>query len=142
MDLVLICRDGRADSFISNLLLAMEAREAGQQVAVLLSGEALAALTDGVFRWARQLTSDDVRLKMAGVAASLGIPVAGSGVSRIVDTKQVIAEAQKAGVSLIACYPWPELLEVADRLPDGVVKADAASVLAMLSEAKTIIGSL
>jgi hypothetical protein len=142
MDLVLICRDGRADSFISNLLLAIEARKAGLQVAVLLSGEALAALSEGIFIWARQLTSADVRLRMAGVAASLGIPVTGSGVGRIVDTKQVIAEARKAGVRLVAGYPWPELLEVADMLPDGVVKADAASVLAMLREAKTIVGSL
>ncbi len=48
-DLLLICRDGLANSLVSNLVLAIGAKRAGVDVSVFFTQEALQALVDNRF---------------------------------------------------------------------------------------------
>ena len=74
MDLLVILRDALASSLIGGLLLALNAREAGREVGVLFTEEALAALARGSFEWPRELSGQEMRLRLADGGAALGVP--------------------------------------------------------------------
>ena len=82
MDLLLIVRDALASSLIGGLLVAIEAREAGREVGVLVTQEALAALARGSFGWPRELSGQHMRLRMADRGAAADLPLLGRGEGR------------------------------------------------------------
>ena len=138
MDLVFVCRESVGDSFLTNLLLAMEAKKEGKDVALLFTGEAIRILEDGVFRWSSELASQELRLKIVNNAAALGLPIRGYGVGRQIEVRQIIANAKDAGVHLFACSPWVELFGLDGKLPDGVSKMNMSETLKILGDSKVI----
>jgi len=141
MDLLLICRDALASSLIGNLLVAMEAKKAGSEVAVLFTQEALAAVAGGTFSWPRELSGQEFRLRMADSGSAMGLPLMGRGEGRQLDPRKMVAKAREAGVPMYACPIWTGLLGLRDKLPEGVQAPEPTEVFKMLSEARTIIGS-
>jgi predicted peroxiredoxin len=83
-----------------------------------------------------------MRFLMADHAAARGIPVAGRGESRQIDTKALIAQIRDAGVPLYACPVWAALLGLEGKLPQGLQAVDAAAVCTLLHDAKQVIGTL
>ncbi len=140
MDLVFIQREALANSLLSNLLLAIEAKKGGAQVGVIFTGEALAAMNGGVFLWPRQLTGE-ARLRIGENAANLGIPLMGRGEGKQVNAAQVIVQAREVGVLLYACPVWAKLLGLSGKLPEKVTELGYAEALKMMQEAKSVIGS-
>jgi len=142
MDLLFIVRDALASSVVGNLLTAAHAKKAGQDVAVVFTQEALAAVARGSFGWPRELSGQEMRFLMADRAGTLDVPVAGRGESRQIDTKGLIAQIRDAGVPLYACPVWAALLGLDGKLPQGLQAVDTGAVCALLRDARQVIGSL
>ena len=142
MDLLLLLRDALASSLVGSLLTAMHASKAGQQVGVLFTQEALAAVAQGSFEWPRELSGQEMRLTMADRGKDLGIPLLGRGEGRQLDAKGLISQAQEAGVVLYACPIWSSLLALENELPQGMLTPDTPAVLRLIQDAKKVIGTL
>lgn len=140
MDALVILRDALASSVVGGLLFAIEARKAGQTVGVLFTQEALAALARGCLTWPRELTGQEARLALADRGAALGVPLTARGEARQLDAKGLAAKAAEAGVPLYACPIWTGLLGL-DRPPTGLQSLDTAGVLALIRDARHVIGS-
>ncbi len=141
MDLLFILRDAQASSLLGTMRVATEAQRAGKQVAVLFTGEALAALTGGVFLWPTGLQGQELRLTMADQGRAMGLPLLGRGEGRQLHATASIEEARQAGVRLLACPLWTALLNAEGRLPQGVVRVEMGELLQMLERARQVIGS-
>ncbi len=142
MDLLLIVRDALGSSLVSALLSAREARKAGQEVAVLLTQEALAAAARGSFQWPRELSGQEMRLLIADRGSKAGLPLLGKGEGRQLDVKALIPQAAEAGVRLYACPTWTMLLGLEGKLPNGVQALDAQGFLDLVRASAKIIGTL
>lgn len=143
MDVLFICRDARADSLASNLLMALEARKAGMEVGVMFTSEALEAVAEGSFRWPPGLTGMHLRLRMADNARGMGLPIkGGSGQGREFNPGAMLRAAQEEGVSLYACESWSNLLNLKNKLPEGFGLMDLPATLRIISETNNVIGSL
>jgi len=142
MDLLLILRDASASSLVGNLLMALNAKEAGGKVGVLITQEALAAAARGSFEWPRELSTQNVRMTLADRGAEKGVPVLGRGEGRQLDAKGFMAKAREAGVELYACPIWTPLLGLEGNLPPGLQGLDAAGLSGLLQKAKRVIGTL
>ena len=142
MDLLLIVRDALASSLIGNLLVAMNAREAGREVGVLVTSEALVALAGGTFAWPRELSGQARRLALADRGKDVGVPLLGKGEGRQLDPKAMLAQARDAGVALYACPIWSALLGLEGKLPEGLGALDRPGLTQLLQNAKQIVGSL
>lgn len=142
IDILFILRDALASSAVGTLYMAMQACQAGQAAAVLVTQEALAALVRGSFAWPRDLSGQDLRLGMASRAAALGLPVMGRGEGSQIDAKAMVPLALKAGVRVFACPLWAELLNLEEGLPSGVERLEPAQALDLIKGAERVIGSL
>lgn len=142
MDLLVILRDALASSVIGGLALAMEATKAGQQVGVLFTQEALAAIARGALQWPRELSGQEARLLMADSGAEMGLPLLARGEGRQLDAKGMLSRAQQAGVALYACPIWSALLALTDDLPRGLQRVEAEALPAMIQGAKRVVGAV
>lgn len=142
MDLLFIVRDASASSVVGNLLTAARAKKAGQEVAVVFTQEALAAIAHGTFGWPRELAGQEMRFLMADHAAALGVPVCGRGESRQIDVKALVAQIRDEGVPLYACPLWAALLGLGGTLPQGLQAVSTDAVCTLLRDAKQVIGTL
>ncbi len=140
MDVLFICRDALENSVVSNLAVAMEMKKGGTDVAVLFTQEALAALAGGALDWSPLIRDRDSRTTIAKAATRLGIPWAAKD-PRWTHPGQVLAAAKEAGVSLLACPLWTELLEVKGKLPPEISLVELPAALKAIQEAKVVIGS-
>ena len=141
MDLVVIVRDALASSLVGTLLAARDARDAGRDVAVLLTGEALAAVAGGTFAWPRELGGQSMRLALADRGKALGLPLLSKGEARQLDPKALLAATGTAGVTLYACPIWSALLGLATP-PVGLTAIDRPGLTRLLLEAGKVVGSL
>jgi peroxiredoxin family protein len=142
MDLVLIVRDGLASSLVGNLLAARDARAAGMNVAVLLTGEALAAAAGGTFGWPRELAGQTMRLRLADRGSKeLGLPLLAKGEGRQLDPKAFLAATAADGVPVYACPLWSTLLGVTTP-PAGLTALDRPGLTRLLAEAGKVVGAL
>lgn len=142
MDLLFILRDALASSLVGGLLTALNARKAGQEVGVVFTQEALAAIVLGSFGWPRELSGQEMRLIMADRGADAGLPVLGRGEGRQLDAKGLISQAQEAGVVVYACPIWSSLLGLEGKLPEGMQALDTAALLGLIQDAKRVVGTL
>jgi hypothetical protein len=142
MDLLLILRDALASSLVGGLLTALDARQAGRKVGVLLTQEALAALAQGSFGWPRELSGQHMRLALADQGAALGIPLAGRGEGRQLDVKALLGKAREAGVIVYACPTWTSLLRLEGKLPAGVQTLQPGGVVDLIQQSKRVVGTL
>ena len=107
MDVLLIVRDALASSLIGSLLAARDAHAAGRSVAVLVTGEALAAAAGGTFGWPRELAGQAMRLGLADRGGrDLGLPLVSKGEGRQLDAKGLLAATAAEGVTIYACPLW------------------------------------
>ena len=142
MDLLFIARDALASSLIGTLLTARDARDAGRSIAVVLTGEALAAAAGGTFAWPRELAGQRMRLGLADRGAqTLGVPLLAKGEGRQLDPKACLAAAVADGVPVYACPIWSALLGL-DAPPAGLAALDRPGLTRFLSEAGKVVGSL
>ncbi|MFN7956271.1 MAG: hypothetical protein U0610_31480 [bacterium] len=141
MDLLIILRDALASSVMGGMLAAIDAKQSGLSVGVLVTQEALAGLAGGTLAWPRELAPQGVRFPMCDRAAQLGVPVAGSGQGRRLDARATVRQASEAGVALYACPLWSALLGLAAP-PDGFTAIDRADLPKLLTNAKRVIGTL
>lgn len=141
MDTLFICRDALANSLISNLVLAMEARKAGADVGVMFTEEALAALGGQTWAWAQLMSDRDTKMAIARSAKKMNIPMVSAKDARQIDTKILLESADKNGVRLMACPLWNSLLSLEEKLPSFIEIMDFDVALKTFSESKTVIGS-
>lgn len=139
--IVLICRDALENSVIGNVGVAMEAKKAGEDVAVIFTQEALAAFGGSSFDWSPLLRPREVRSRISKSANGRGIPVSSPKDDRWTDMGRLIQGAKEAGVSLYACPLWSELLGVKGKLPAELAEIDFPSALKAIKEADVVIGS-
>ena len=141
MDLVVIVRDALASSLVGTLLAARDAHDAGRDVAVLLTGEALAAVAGGTFAWPRELGGQAMRLALADRGKALGLPLVAKGEARQLDPKALLAVTGTAGVTLYACPLWSALLGLTTP-PACLTAIDRPGLTRLLLEAGKVVGSL
>ena len=143
MDLLLIARDGLANSVASIMLTALEAKKAGVDVGVLFTQEALRCVAgEGVLRWSPGLTGQELRLRIADVAIAANLPISGGkGEGRELEPLALLESAKKAGVAVYACPLWTRLLKL-ERLPDGIKVMEQAQLVKALVDTKKVIGTL
>jgi peroxiredoxin family protein len=137
-----ILRDALASSLVGGLLFALDTRQRGSDVGVLVTQEALAALAFGTFEWPRELSGQEMRLALADRGAAAGVPVTGRGEGRQLDARGLVATARAAGVAVYACPTWTSLLGLADGLPKGVRALDAAAASHLIRTARQVVGTL
>lgn len=142
MDVLFILRDAEGSSAISTLCAARDAHANGQDVAVLVTQGALAALSFGSFEWPRALSGPPLRIAMAVAGKAQDLPVAGRGEAKQLDPKALARQVAEAGVRLYACPQWSELLGVADDLPEGLRTAESQKVSELVAKASKIVGTL
>ena len=141
MDVLLVVRDALASALIGSTLTARAARDAGRDVAMLVTGEALAALAGGSFGWPRELAGQAKRLALADRGKALGLPLTAKGEARALDPRALLAESLSAGVVAYACPIWSELLGITAP-PAGLTALDRAGLTRLLAETGKVVGSL
>lgn len=140
MDMVLICRDALENSVIGNVGVAMEAKKAGQDVGILFTEEALAALAGQAFHWSPLFQNRDAIARISRNATDMGIEVADVKDSRWTDLSRLLKVAKKANIKLMACPIWSQILTVEGKLPEEVTTITVAEMLDELQRAKIVIG--
>lgn len=140
MDMILICRDAVEDSVIGNVAMTMAAKKEGQDVGIIFTEEALAALAGESFGWSPLFQNRDARIKISRNATAMGIEVADAKDNRWTDLSRLLKAAKEAGVRLMACPIWSQILDVDGKLPPEITAIDSATMLKELKEAKIIIG--
>lgn len=142
MDLVFIVRDALASALVGTLLVARDARASGRSVAVVVTGEALAAVAAGTFGWPRELAGQAMRTGLADRGSKeLGLPLLAKGEGRQLDPKALLAATAADGVALHACPIWSALLGLATP-PAGLAPLDRPGLVRLLAEAGKVVGSL
>lgn len=140
MDMILICRDALENSVVGNVAMAMEAKKAGQDVGIVFTEEALAALAGESFGWSPLFQNRDARIKISRNATAMGVEVADVKDNRWTDISRLLTSASGAGVKLMACPIWSQILAVDGNLPPQLAAIDSAALFKELKEAKIIIG--
>lgn len=142
MDLVFLVRDALASALIGSLVAARDAKEAGRSVAVVVTGEALAAAAGGTFGWPRELAGQRMRLALADHGGKgLGLPLLAKGEGRQLDPKALLTATAAAGVTIYACPIWSALLGLGAP-PSGLAALDRSALTRLLVEAGKVVGSL
>jgi len=140
MDLLFICREATEDSVIGNVGMALQAKASGRESAVLFTEEALAALAGQAFHWSPLFSSRPARITISRNATAMGLPVAAERDDRWTDLRRLLEAAREAGVRLLACPLWSQILSVDGRLPDAIERPTTDEVLAALESAKVVGG--
>ncbi len=140
MDLLFICRDAVENSVIANIGVALEAKRRGSDVAVLFTEEALAGLNGRGFTGSRLFMDRPSRITISRGATELGLPIASERDARWTDLPRLLAHAHEAGVRLLACPIWSQILGLDGDLPDVIERVDTDELMTALETAK-VIGS-
>ena len=130
VDLMLICKGRHVNSIASNLLIAMEAKKIGVDVAILFTESSLLAITNRKFELSPLLTS--YADKIGENMKNMGLPV---------DTMELIKVTKEAGVPLYACPAWVGLLDLQGKFPPEIMEIDLQTALKAIGEAKKIVGT-
>ena len=144
MDLLLIVRDALASALIGTLLAARDAHAAGRTVAVLVTGEALAAAARRHLRAGRASSpANRMRLGLADRGSKeLGVPLLAKGEGRQLDPKALlVATAAADGLTRLRVSHL-----VGAPRPRGAARRaralDRPGLARLLAEAGKVVGSL
>jgi peroxiredoxin family protein len=140
MDVVFVCRQAVEDSLLANIAAAMEAKEAGLDVGVLFTGEALWALAEESYRWSPLFQGRRIRSRISKNATGMGIEIGHPKDARWTDRDRLLESAAGKGVQLLACPVWASLLGIEEEIPDRLTRLDRDSLLQELRSAKVIGG--
>ena len=140
MDIILICRDALENSLLGNIGMALEAKKNGSSPGILFTQEALAAVAGQSFRWSPLLENRGTKIAVSKNATAMGIQLASERDKRWTDINRLIKSAKEAGIPLMACPLWSNLLGLEGKLPPEISAIDSQTLLKEMKEAKTIIG--
>lgn len=130
-EIIILCKEGTINSYLSTLIIAINGKRSGKDVAVVFLQEGLASLIDNKFRYAPGL--EDYAEEIKKNAAEMGIST---------DPYDLIKMANNAKVPLFACYAWMKLLGGRSpkfEIPEGVQKIELAELLEELIKAEKVI---
>ena len=140
MDLLFICRDAMENSIIANVAMALEAKRRGKDAAVLFTEEALDGLAGSSLTWARLFQNRPSRIAISRGATEMGIPIASERDDRWTDVPRLLSHAREAGVRLLACPIWSEILHIDGSLPDTIEGVSTDELMTAFESAQ-VIGS-
>jgi peroxiredoxin family protein len=141
MAIVLICRDALEDSVLGNIALARAMAQRGDEVALVFTGEALAALDKGTFRWSPNFKTRDARSTVIAAAEANGLPLAhGDLDSRWSDVRAMVRSmADEEKLRLVACPLWGGFLDLDPEL-DYLDRIDEGQLIDLIKDADTVMG--
>ena len=141
MSTVLICRDALEDAVLGNVALARAMVGRGEEVALVFTGEALAALDKGTFRWSPNFQTRDARSAVIAAAEACGFPLAHRELdARWSDVRALVRSmADEKNLRLVACPLWERFLDL-DAEPDYLDRIDEAELIDLMKKADTIVG--
>ena len=141
MPTVLICRDALEDAVLGNVALARAMAGRGEEVALVFTGEALAALDKGTFRWSPNFQTRDARSAVIAAAEACGLPLAHRELdARWSDVRALVRSmAGEKNLRLIACPLWERLLDLDAEL-DYLDRIDEAELIDLMKKADTVVG--
>ena len=125
-DIIIICKEGTVNSYMSGLVVAINAKKNGEDVAVVFMQEGLIALAKRRFRWLPIIEEDADKIKEN--ADKMGVPA---------DPIKLVKRAKDAGVPLYACYAWVKLTKI--QIPEGLEKIELKDLVKAMSRAKQVI---
>ena len=130
VELMMICKGRHVNSLVTNLFVAMEAKKAGVDVAVLLTESTLTAITERSFELSALLRPH--ANKIAENMKNMGLPA---------DPLELVKATKDAGVPIYACPAWVGLLDLKGKLPPEITEIDLPTALKAIGEAKKVIGT-
>jgi peroxiredoxin family protein len=141
MSTVLICRDALEDAVLGNVALARAMARRGEEVALVFTGEALAALDKGTFRWSPNFQTRDARSAVIAAAEACGLPLAHRELdSRWSDVRGLVRSmAGEQNLRLVACPLWSRFLDLDPGL-DHLDRIDEEQLIALIRNAETVVG--
>jgi peroxiredoxin family protein len=142
MDMIVLCREGVFDSLVTTIAVAMTAQRSGKEVGVVFTGDALNRVCTGVVRWARSLSSMEVRKTISKEAKEMGLSLASSSDPRELDLQPLLKEARDAGVKLYACPLWSRLLKLTNTLPEWLSEIEMDRFVEEIISSPKVVGSL
>ena len=140
MAAVMLWKDGTEDSLVGSVALALEWRKAGEEVTIVVTEEALAALGGRGLVWSDGLKDRPARIALLKGARELGLSYHRDFDARWSEPAKLLAQASEQGVRFVADPIWVKLLGVDGELPDLIERTDAAGLLRTLREASPLIG--
>ena len=141
MAVVLVWKDGTEDSLLGNVALATEMKKAGEDVTIIITEEALAAVGGGrAFGWSQALKDRPSRLTALKAAKEMGLDYHRDFDPRWSDTGKLIAHARASGVRLVADPIWAKLLGIDGNLRGEVERIETKDMLKALREASVVVG--
>ncbi|HXG42398.1 MAG TPA: hypothetical protein VNL95_06725 [Dehalococcoidia bacterium] len=142
MDLLILLRDAQTSSLLDAFFLARQGKRRGQEVAIVLTQEALVAVASGTYGWPRELSGQHMRYAMADAGSQMGLPVKGRGEGRQLDWRALLDRAAEEGIPIYGNLHWLELTGLRERLPASVRPIGGDELMDLLESSKRIIGTL
>lgn len=142
MDILFICRDALFDSMISNLTIAVSFCKSGKTVGVVFTGDALLSLCNGIIRYPASLSGVEVRKTISSGADQLGLSLHPARDPKGINIKPLLLHAKESGVQLYACPIWSSLLNLGDKLPEGLSPITMEKLLDEISLSPKVIGAV
>lgn len=131
VDTLLICNKGTINSYLSSLVIAMNMKKNGENVAVVFMQEGLSALIDKKFQFSPGLESYSNAIE--NNAAMMGVPS---------DPFKLIQEANAIDVPLYACQAWMKLLggnPPKFDIPKGLEKLELSDLVFEIANADKVL---
>ena len=141
MTTLLICRDALEDAVLGNVALARAMARRGDEVTLLFTGEALAALDKGTFRWSPNFQTRDARSAVIAAAETCELPLAHKELdSRWSDVRSLVRSmAAEENLRLVACRLWGRFLDLDPEL-DYLDRIDEGQLIDLIEKADTVVG--
>ena len=141
MTTLLICRDALEDAVLGNVALARAMARRGDEVTLLFTGEALAALDKGTFRWSPNFQTRNARSAVIAAAEACELPLAHKELdSRWSDVRSLVRSmADEENLRLVACPLWGRFLDLDPEL-DYLDRIDEGQLIDLIKKADTVVG--
>ncbi len=141
MTIVLICRDALEDAVLGNVALARAMASRGEEVALVFTGEALAALDKGTFRWSPNFQTRDARGAVIAAAEAHGLSLAHRELdARWSDVRSLVRSmADEKNLRLVACPLWARFLDLDGEL-DYLDRIDEGQLVDLIKKADAVVG--
>jgi peroxiredoxin family protein len=141
MSTLLICRDGLEDAVLGNIALARAMARRGDEVGLVFTGEALAALDKGTFRWSPNFQTRDARSAVIAAAEAWELPLAHKELdARWSDVRSLVRSmGDEENLRLLACPLWSRFLDLDPEL-DYLDRIDEGQLIDLIKNADTVVG--
>ena len=141
LTLVVAIGQGTRDAVLGNIALARAMAQRGDEVTLLFTGEALAALDKGTFRWSPNFQTRDARSAVIAAAEAAELPLAHKELdSRWSDVRSLVRSmGGQENLRLVACPLWARFLDLDAEL-DYLDRIDEGQLVDLINKADTVVG--